>query len=313
LRLVYMGTPEFAIPPLQHLLLEGQQVVAVFTRPDKPAGRGRTSTPPPVKTAALSWNLPVFQVPTLKNVEAAERITALRPEFIVVAAFGQILPQTILDIPSYGCINIHPSLLPKYRGSRPVAASILAGDVFAGVSLMKMDAGLDTGPIYSQAQIPVSQQDTTGTLTGKLSQISARMLLEELLEVSRGKLLPRPQIEAEASYYGELDKNEGKIDWRDSAVNIWRRVRAFQPWPGAFTFWEGKQLKIIEAVPLLPAGPVSEPGRTMELAGTPGSAFGITTGSGILGVRMVQMEGKRAMSSEEFLRGQRKILGSRLE
>jgi methionyl-tRNA formyltransferase len=312
LRILYMGTPEFAIPPLQHILLEGHQIVAVYTPPDKPAGRGRNPAPPPLKTAGFAWGLLVIQVPSLKSGEALERIAALRPECIVVAAFGQILPQAVLDIPRHGCINIHPSLLPRYRGSMPVAASILAGDIFTGVSIMRMDAGLDTGPIYSQAQIPVSAGDTTGSLTAKLSQVSARMLPEVLAGVSSGKLSARPQSRDGANYFGELKKEEGRIDWHDTADSIGRRVRAFQPWPGAFTHWQRKQLKILEAVPLFEKE-TFEAGRVIELSKEAGTSFGVAAVKGVVGVRKIQMEGKRAMSAEEFLRGQPGILGAVLD
>jgi methionyl-tRNA formyltransferase len=306
-----MGSPEFAIPVLQLLLLNRHNIPAVYTRPDKPAGRGRASLAPPVKEAALTWNLPVIQVPSLKTPEAAEQLAGFQPEAIVVAAFGQILPQAVLDIPSYGCLNIHPSLLPKYRGASPVMAAILAGDEFAGVSVMRLDAGMDTGPILSRAQIPLLARDTAGSLTPRLFQAGARMLLEVLAVLPRGKLLPEPQNNEEASYTREVTKEEGKIDWNLSAVDIWRRVRAYQPWPEAYTFWQGKQLKIIEAVPL--TGEVSQgPGQLVALPSQKPikAAFGVGTGEGVLGVLKLQIEGKRPVSAEEFIRGQRNFLGT---
>ncbi|MBA7473431.1 Methionyl-tRNA formyltransferase [subsurface metagenome] len=306
-----MGTPEFAISPLEHLILNQYQVVAVYTQPDKPAGRGRSLSATPLKKAALAWKLPVVQPVSLKSAEVVAQLAEFHPEVIVVAAFGQILPQSVLDIPGCRCINIHPSLLPRFRGVSPVAAAILAGDEFTGVSIMLMDRGLDTGPVLARAQIPISAQDTTGSLTAKLALIAAQLLLEILSRWSRGELTPQPQNEAEATYSGSISKEEGEIDWRLPAVGIWRRVRAFQPWPGCYTRWRGRQLKVIEAVPL-PAIRALEVGQVVALTSATESkaAFGISTGEGILGVLRVQLEGKRAMSATEFLRGQRQFIGA---
>jgi len=303
-----MGTPEFAISPLEHLILNQYQVVAVYTQPDKPAGRGRSLVASPLKRAALAWKLPVVQPVSLKSNEVVAQLAEFHPDVIVVAAYGQILPQAVLDISGCGCINIHPSLLPRFRGASPVAAAILAGDEFTGVSIMLMDRGLDTGPILARRQIPISGQDTTGSLTAKLSLIAAQLLLEVLPRWSRDELTAQPQIEAEATYSSLISKEEGEIDWCLSAVGIWRRVRAFQPWPGCYTKW---QLKIIEAVPL-PAERALGAGQVVALtsATEPRAAFGVATGEGILGVLKVQLEGKRAMPAAEFLRGQRQFIGA---
>jgi len=308
-----MGTPEFAIPSLEYLILNQYQVVAVYTQPDKPAGRGRSLAFPPLKRAALAWKLPVVQPVSLKSAQAMAQLAEFHPDVIVVAAFGQILLQSVLDIPGHRCINIHPSLLPRFRGASPVASAILAGDEFTGVSIMLMDRGLDTGPILARAQIPISAQDTTGSLTAKLSLIAARLLQEVLPRWSRGELTPQPQNEAEATYSGPISKEEGEVDWRLPAIDIWRRVRALQPWPGCYTRWQGRQLKIIEAVPL-PAIRALEVGQVVALTSATESraAFGVSTGEGILGVLKVQLEGKRAMSAAEFLRGQRHFIGARL-
>ena len=251
-------------------------------------------------------------MPNFKNPAAVEQLARFRPEAIVVAAFGQILPQAVLDIPCYGCINIHPSLLPKYRGASPAAAAILAGDEFAGVSVMRLDAGMDTGPIFSRAQIPILPQDTAGSLTAKLFQIGARMLLEVLADLPGGKWLPEPQNDAEASYTREITKEEGRIDWELPAIDIWRQVRAYQPWPEAYTYWQEKQLKIIEAVPLS-AKASGETGKVVALLSDQmqsGASFGIVTGNGLLGVLKVQIEGKRAITAGEFVRGQRDFIGA---
>ncbi len=308
MQIVFMGTPEFAVTPLEHLVLNHYAVAAVYTQPDKAAGRGRSPVSSPVKLAATDWKLPVVQPVSLRDADAVAQLARLHPDVIVVAAFGQILPQSVLDIPAYGCINVHPSLLPKFRGASPVAAAILAGCEFSGVSIMRMDRGLDTGPVLARAQIPILTRDTTGSLTAKLSLMGAELLLDVLPRWVKGELVPQPQDEAEASYSGVISKKDGEIDWHLSAVEIWRRVRAFQPWPGCYTRWQGKQLKIIESIPL-PGDGGLKAGQVVVLD-REGAAFGVEAGEGILGVSRVQLEGKRAMSSAEFLRGQRQFIGA---
>ena len=312
MRVIFMGTPEFAVPCLEHLILNQYQVVAVYTQPDKPVGRGRSPASPLVKRVALIWKLPVVQPVSLGKAETVEQLASFHPDIIVVAAFGQILPQSVLDIAKYGCINIHPSLLPRFRGASPVAAAILAGDGFTGVTIMLMDSGLDTGPILTKAQISISAFDTTGSLTAKLSQVAARVLQEVLSCWLRGEIIPQPQNEAEAIYSSPITKEEGEIDWHLPTVDIWRQVRAFHPWPGCYTRWQGKQLKIIEAAPLLQERTLHA-GQVVVLtptSGESGAAFGVGTGDGILGVLKVQLEGKRAISAAEFLRGQRQFIGA---
>ena len=312
MRAIFMGTPEFAIPSLERLVFSKYEVVAVYTQPDRLAGRGRSLVSPPVKRVALALKLPVMQPGSLKAPNVVSQLAALHPDVIVVAAFGQILPQSVLDIPRYGCINIHPSLLPRFRGASPVAAAILSGDEVTGVSIILMDKGLDTGPILARAQISISTQDTTGSLTARLSQLAVSLLLEVLVRWPRGEITPQPQDEASAIYCGSITKEEGEIDWHLSAIDIWRRVRAFYPWPGCYTSWRGKQLRIIEAVPLLKTG-APEVGQVVAL--TPNAegskaAFGVCTGDGILGVVKVQLEGKQAIPAAEFLRGQRQFIGA---
>ncbi len=309
MRVVFMGSPEFAVPPLEQLILNQYPVVAVYTQPDRAAGRGRSLVSPPVKVAAKSLGLEVVQPPSLKEAGVVAELAQFRPDVIVVAAFGQLLPRSVLEIPRLGAVNVHPSLLPRFRGASPVAAAILAGDEFSGVSIMLMDEGMDTGPVLARAQVPVSALDTTGSLTAKLSLVGARLLLAALCHYSRGKLTPQPQNEAEASYSSPITKEEGEIDWRLPAVDIWRRVRAFYPWPGCYTRWQGKQLKIIEALPLS-GEKALEAGEVVALSST--AAFGVGTGDGVLGISRLQLEGKRAMSSAEFLRGQRAFIGALL-
>lgn len=308
MRVVFMGTPEFAVPSLEHLVLDRYQVVAVYTQPDRPAGRGRALVSSPVKGAAQARGLKVIQAASFKQPEAVAQLADLHPDVVVVAAFGQILPRAVLDIPAHGCVNIHPSLLPRFRGVSPVAGAILSGDEFTGVSIMLLDEGVDTGPVLARAQVPVSPLDTTGSLTARLSLVAAHLLLETLSGWLRGEVAPRPQEEAEATYSGMISKEEGGVDWRMPAVDVWRRVRAFQPWPGCYTRWQGRQLKIIEAVPL-PGEGSPEAGRVVAL-NEKGAAFGVGTGDGVLGVLWVQLEGKRAMPAAEFLRGQRQLIGA---
>ena len=307
MRLVFMGTPGFSVPFLERLIHNQHQVAAVYTQPDRPAGRGRSAAASPVKRAALSWNLPVVQPDSLRSAEAVAKLADFRPEVIVVVAFGQILPQAVLDLPKYGGINVHPSLLPKFRGASPVAAAILAGEEVTGASIMLMDAGMDTGPVLAQQRMPVSPEDTAGSLSGKLSLAGAGLLQEVLVRWPGGEITPQPQNEAEATYCQPIAKEEGEIDWQMPAVNIWRQVRAFNPWPGSHTRWRGKQFKIIEAAPL--PGAASGVGRVVAVS-KPEAGFGVGTGEGMLGVAKVQLEGKRAMAAAEFLRGQRDFIGA---
>ena len=311
LRAVFMGSPRFAIPSLERLVQAGYDIVAVYTQPDRPAGRGKAPVAPPVKEAALQLGIPVFQPENLRSVEAVTRLTDLRPEVIVVCAYGQILKQDVLDIPPYRCINIHFSLLPLYRGAAPVAAAILAGDELTGVSIIILEKRLDAGPVLAVGSIPISPRDTTGTLTEKLSVVGAGLLLEALSGWVRGEITPKPQDDSKATYFTELQKDAGKIDWHRPAVDIWRQVRAFHPWPGGYTTWRGRQLKILEAA-VLTEKPNPGEGQVIDLAGR-GAAFGIGTGEGVLSVLQVQLEGKRAMTAAEFLRGQRDFIGDELK
>ncbi len=310
MRIVFMGTPEFAVPSLQHLLVNKYEVAAVYTPPDKTAGRGRPVLLSPVKQAAEEAGLPVLQPVNFKSPETVKQLAGLKPDVIVVSAYGRILPRAVLDIPPKGCVNVHPSLLPRHRGAAPVAGAILAGDEFTGVSIMLLDSGMDTGPVLVQAQIPISDWDNTGFLTDKLAQIAARLLPEALPRWERGEINPRPQDESAASYTALLSKQEGEIDWRLPVVEIWRKVRAYYPWPGCYTVWQGKQLKITQAVALPPDNTIKM-GQVAALD-RKDTAFGVGTGNGLLGVVKVQLEGKRVMSAAEFLRGQKEFSGATL-
>ena len=309
-RVVFMGTPDFAVPCLKYLVTNDYEIEAVYTQQDKSSGRGRVIMSSPVKRAAEELGFPVIQPRSLKSSGTVAELGAFRPDVIVVAAYGQILPQTVLDLPEYGCVNVHPSLLPRYRGVSPIPAAILAGDDFAGASIMLLDAGTDTGPVLSQAQIAISPDDTTGSLTNKLSRIGAQLLLETLpLWVGR-KIGPRPQDDSRASYSAKLAKEDGEIDWHFAAIDIWRRVRAFDPWPGAFTTLQGKQLRVLKAKPMSTTSGLA-PG---QVSASPDKEIGfvVGTGRGELGILTVQLEGKKAMSAGDFVRGQRAFVGATL-
>lgn len=309
MKVVFMGSPQFAVPALEQLAASGYRPAAVYTQPDRAAGRGRALLASPVKKAALARQLTVVQPTSLKRPEAIEQLAGFEPDLIVVAAFGQLLPKAVLEMPRRGCLNIHPSLLPKYRGASPVTAAILAGDRFSGVSVMLLDEGMDTGPVLARAQIPVSPTDTTASLGGKLSQVGARLLGEVVVGWTRGELEPGPQDDSQASYCQPVSKEEGEIDWRLPAVEIGRRVRAFYPWPGGYTRWRGKTLKIIEAAPLIEKT-LASGGAVGEVVAPEGGGLAVATGEGALAVLKLQLEGKQAMSAADFVRGQRDFIGS---
>jgi methionyl-tRNA formyltransferase len=309
-RVVFMGTPEFAVPSLAALLREGQEVVGVLTRPDRPAGRGRRVEESPVKELARANGLLVQQPGSLRNPDAQEALAALAPEVIVVAAYGLILPEAVLDLPPHGCLNIHGSLLPRHRGAAPIAAAILAGDSVTGISLMHMDAGLDTGPVLATARVAIEPDGTTGILTRKLANVGAGLLVETLPAWLRGEISPVPQDETGATYAPRLGKGAGEVLWEEPAEQIARKVRAYDPWPSVYTSWGGQRLKIIRAHP----GPVSDlppevaPGQVISTA----AGTGVVTGSGILVLDQVQLAGKRILPIEVFLRGAAGFLDSRL-
>ena len=310
MKVVFMGSPQFAVPSLEQLAASGYQLAAVYSQPDRVAGRGRALLASPVKKAALARQLTVVQPPSLKKPEAVEQLAGFEPDLIVVAAFGQLLPKAVLELPRLGCLNVHPSLLPRYRGASPVTAAILAGDRFSGVSIMLLDEGMDSGPVLARAQIPVAPGDTSASLGEKLSQVGARLLGDVLAGWRRGELKPHPQDDSQATYCQPIGKEEGEIDWRLPAIEIGRRVRAFHPWPGCFTHWRGKTLKIIEAAPLTAETFASRGTVVGGVVALDGGGLAIATGEGALAVLRVQLEGKQAMSAADFVRGQRDFIGA---
>lgn len=300
-RLVFMGSPEFAVPVLKGLA-EQYSVAGVVTQPDRPAGRGQTLTPPPVKRLAEALELPVIQPQRLKQPEAIAQLLAWKPDLIVVAAFGQILRQNVLDLPPHGCLNVHASLLPRWRGAAPVQAAILNGDAETGITIMKMDAGIDTGAILAQRPMAIQASDTAESLAGRLAVLGRDLLLETLPRYLDGESTVRAQNEALATYAPMLKKEEGELDFVQPALALERKVRAFYPWPGAFTYWQGQILKIHRAhVAQAAEGEHPPAGQTLKLEGLPA----IAAGAGLLVLDEVQPAGKKSMPGKVFLQGAR--------
>ena len=299
-RIVFMGTPEFAVPSLRKLI-ETQEVVGVVTQPDRPAGRGRQLKPPPVKVLAQEAGIPIYQPKSLRGEEAAEPLREWAPQLIVVAAFGQILRSNVLELPAHGCLNVHASLLPRWRGAAPIQHAILAGDALTGISLMHMDQGLDTGPVYAQRAIPIRPSDTAATLHDHLAELGAELLGERLDEIVTGRLVAEIQDDSRSTYAPLIKKEDGTIDWQQSAVEIDRLIRAMTPWPGAFSTWKGKRLKILNAELVTGSVPAtSQPGQVVKTA----TGVAVVTGQGAVQLRHIQLAGKKTTSVEEFLRGQ---------
>jgi len=306
-RIVFMGTPQFAVPALEALAAQ-HDVVGVVTQPDRAGGRGQRLLAAPIKEAAQARGLPIFQPRTLRTPEALEHLAAWRPDVIVVAAFGQILRAPVLELPPHGCLNIHASLLPRYRGAAPIPAAILNGESTTGVTIMRLDEGLDTGPILAQAELPIRADDTTGSLTARLADLGARLLSRTLPGWLTGDVLPRPQNVEKATYCQLMRKKDGQLDWTNSAAYLERQIRACDPWPGAYTTWQGQRLKILRARPRADWPGEAVPGLVLALE--PG--VGVSTGQGLLELLEVQLAGKKPLAAELFIRGQRKMIGSRL-
>ncbi len=297
IKIVFMGSPDFAVPALR-LLAAQYPVCGVVTQPDRPSGRGMTLTPPPVKVAALELCIPVIQPEKLREPEAQAQLQAWAPDLIVVAAFGQILRQNVLDLPSYGCINIHASLLPRHRGAAPIQAAILSGDDKTGVTIMKMDAGLDTGPMLLKGEIPILAQDTGGSLFDKLSGLGGALLMEALPRYIAGELIAVSQPEAGFTYFGMIRKEDGLLNPAVPAVELERKVRAFSPWPGTSILWNSAPLKIHKAH-VIAGG--DQAGKFSVIDGLP--AMG--TVNGWLVFDDLQPAGKKSMPGRDFLLGGR--------
>jgi methionyl-tRNA formyltransferase len=313
IKVIFMGTPEFSLPGLKALLNDGFfEMAGTFTQPDKPVGRKQILTPPPVKVVALENNIKVFQPEKIKS--EIENIRALAPDLIVVIAYGKIIPQEILDIPTYGCVNVHASLLPKYRGAACLNAPILNGDKKTGVTIMKMEAGLDTGPILKQAVMPLTDKETLADVHDYLSNLGAELLPETLKEWIAGKIKPQIQNETQATYIKTLAKEDGKINWNKSDLEIARQIRAYNPWPGTFCYDKNDKItKILEAIT---AG--QEEGSELQkpLIGQVSLRNGqltVTCGQGSMIILKLQTEGGKALLAKDFLSGHKYFIGQVLK
>jgi methionyl-tRNA formyltransferase len=303
--IVFMGSPEFAVPVLR-ALTQHFEVVGVITQPDRPAGRGRILSPPPVKQLAMELGLPSIQPKRLRDPEAVEQLKTWAPDLIVVAAFGQILRKEVLDLPAFGCVNVHASLLPRWRGAAPIQAAILHGDHQTGVTIMRMDAGIDTGPVIHQRATPIHPDETAGELSERLAVLGAELLINTLPAYLNGELLAHPQDETRATYAPPLKKEDGLLDFNRPAEELARQVRAFQPWPGAYTYWLDRILKVRSAYPILDSEAESQlsPGQRTVYENRPA----ICTSHGLLILEELQPAGKKAMAGEVFLQGARNWL-----
>ncbi|MGH2522067.1 MAG: methionyl-tRNA formyltransferase [Anaerolineales bacterium] len=300
-----MGTPAFAVPSLR-ALVQAHTVVGVVTQPDRPAGRGQQVAESPVKQFARQAGLPVIQPQKLREPEAMAQLTARAPDLIVVAAFGQILKPEVLNLPPHGCLNVHASLLPRHRGAAPIAAAILASDAETGVTIMKMDVGLDTGPTLASRAELIRPDDTALTLSERLSELGAALLVEVLPAYLAGSLIPQPQNDSLATYAPQLKKEDGHLDFTRPAAELARRVRAFTPWPGAFALWEGQPVKILRAAAV--DGLTGQPGTVVQQEG----GVAVACGEGGLALLEVHPPGKRPMPAADFARGARGFIGATL-
>lgn len=305
MRIVFMGTPDFAVPSLQALIDAGHDVCAVYTQPDKPQGRKQILTAPPVKTLALEHDIPVFQPNTLKNEDEQARLRELAPEVIIVVAYGKLLPKAVLDIPPHGCINVHGSLLPRWRGAAPIQWAVIAGDEMAGVTTMQMAEGLDTGDMLLTYETKVGEKETAGELFDRLAQSGAELLTQTLVKLD--EITPRPQDDAQSCYAHMLDKQMAVIDWSRSAHEIDCLIRGLNPWPIALTALSGERLKVFAAEKAAGNG---EPGTVLEA--DPKKGLTVACGEGALGLTEIQLVGGKRMKATDFLRGHVIEVGTKL-
>ena len=313
MRIVFMGTPDFSVPALKALVEVGHQVIAVVTQPDKPKGRGKEVQMTPVKIQAMEYGIPVYQPAKVREASFVEVLQGMEADVYVVIAFGQLLPKAVLELPKYGCINIHASLLPKYRGAAPIQWCVIDGERETGITTMMMDVGLDTGDMLEKTVIPIEEKETGGSLHDKLSLAGGALILSTLKKLEEGTLVRTPQTDEGTCYAKMLTKSLGDIDWNQSAVSIERLIRGLNPWPSAYTLWNGKTIKIWSAdvtTSREAAAFLSESGVPSETGITPGTvvcsdkhSLVVCTGDGLLSVRELQMEGKKRMDTPAFLRG----------
>jgi len=296
LRILFAGTPDFSVPPLRALLKSAHEVVAVYTQPDRPAGRGRKLAPSPVKEVAIERGIPVEQPVNFRDPLDVKRLAAYRADLMVVVAYGLLLPEAVLQAPRLGCINIHASILPRWRGAAPIQRAIQAGDSETGVAIMQMEKGLDTGPVYLLEKTPIAADETGGSLHDRLSVLGADALMKALPGIADGTLAAQTQDDAEAVYAHKLDKAEAWIDWHRPAIEIERQVRAFNPWPVAQTRYEDANLRVWDAIAI--PGECAEPGTVMA---TGRVGVDVATGDGLLRITRLQLPGKRSMDAQDFI------------
>lgn len=300
LNIVFAGTPDFAVPALTALIDSPHRIVGVYTQPDRPAGRGRKLTPSPVKTTALAHDLPVYQPENFKQASDRDALQALNPDLMVVVAYGLILPQPVLDIPTHGCLNIHGSLLPRWRGAAPIQRAIEAGDSHTGVTIMQMAAGLDTGPMLTTMSTPIAPEDTAQTLHDRLAELGAQALLETLTQLTGPGLTPTPQNEAEATYARKLSKAEAAIDWSQPAQPLAHKIQAFNPWPVATASLSDQTLRLWQAQCLTDGADCPDAARPGTVLAVTPEGVDVATGHGILRLQQVQPPGKKAMPAYDF-------------
>ena len=297
LRIIFAGTPDFSVPALEALIDSGHEVVAVYTQPDRPAGRGRKLKASPVKEVALKNNISIYQPESLKEKSEQEKIAQLKPDLMVVVAYGLLLPETVLSIPEFGCLNIHASILPRWRGAAPIQRAILEGDSESGISIMQMDIGLDTGDVLTIATCPIEKNETGGSLHDKLAMLGAQPLLDVLAQLKNGSVKPVKQKDNDACYAKKLSKEEALIDWNKPVTEIDRMIRAFNPWPVAFTTLDDKNMRIWSAT-MLDKNSDKKPGTVLSCNK---DGLDVATGQGVLHIEKLQMPGGRAMSASEFI------------
>ncbi len=299
MRVIFMGTPDFAVGTLEAVIAAGHEVVLAVTQPDKPKGRGKSMQAPPVKECAVAHHIPVYQPVRIREAECIAYLKEYQPDIMIVAAFGQILPKEILEMPKYGCVNVHASLLPKYRGAAPIQWAVINGDAVSGVTTMRMDAGLDTGDMIEKAEVILAEDETGGSLFDRLAEVGAKLCVHTIQEIEDGTAVYTKQNEAEATHVGMIKKQMGNIDWTQSAVTIERLIRGLNPWPSAYTKLNGKTLKIWRAA-VEAGGNAKDAGKVITVNK---KELKIQTGDGILSLLEVQLEGKKRMDIEAFLRG----------
>jgi methionyl-tRNA formyltransferase len=313
MRVAFFGTPDYAIPVLDRLVAGQYNIVGVWTRADRPMGRGRRLGAPPMKIYAEEHGLPLFQPETLREDSAVEEIRSSEPDVIIVAGYGRILPQKVLSVPPKGALNIHPSLLPKYRGPSPVVTAILSGETVTGVTVMLIDQGMDTGEILAQREVRILSNETAGDLTKRLFDIGAQMIEDVLPAWMIGGILPVPQKEDQATTTCRYTKQDGEIHWSLPAIEIERQLRAFRSWPGSYTYWEGKLLRVLAGVALAPGEFSGEnPGKVVVEPRDGGKVVSVVTSQGLLELTEVQIEGRKEQTIQEMVRGYPKFLVARL-